>query len=90
MIEDVEPNLAISGRSTKIVVDGYPFSVYIFRVEFASSWTLEVIDHKNKSYVWDEKFQSEAEAWHMAVEEITAVGAIGFMRGNNVIPLRRD
>lgn len=58
MIEDDEPNLVTSGKSERIVVHGYPFSIDIFRLEDGTTWTLEVIDHQNTSYAWDEQFGS--------------------------------
>ena len=67
MIEDDEPNLVTSGKSNRIVVDGYPFSIDIFRLETDTTWTLEVVDHNNTSHVWDEQFRSDAEARDVAV-----------------------
>ena len=86
MIEDDEPNLVTSGKSKRIVVDGYPFSIDIFRLETETTWTLEVVDHKNTSHVWEEQFASDAEARDVAVKTIETEGALAFMRGNNVIP----
>ena len=53
MIDD-EPNLVTSGKSQHIVVDGYPFSIEIYRLEDEKIWTLEVVDHENTSHVWEE------------------------------------
>ncbi|MBT9373363.1 hypothetical protein KLP42_25950 [Rhizobium sp. CSW-27] len=89
MIEDDEPNLVTSGKSKRIVVDGYPFSIDIFRLETDKTWTLEVIDHQNTSHVWDEQFESDAKARDVAIKTIEAEGALAFMRGNNVIPFRQ-
>lgn len=89
MIEDDEPNLVTSGKSKRIVVDGYPFSIDIFRLETDKTWTLEVVDHQNNSHVWDQQFESDAEARDVAVKTIEAEGALAFMRGNNVIPFRQ-
>lgn len=89
MIEDDEPNLVTSGKSKRIVVDGYPFSIDIFRLETDTTWTLEVIDHRNTSHVWDDQFESDTEARDVAVKTIDAEGALAFMRGNNVIPFRQ-
>lgn len=58
MNEDDEPNLVSSGKSKMIVVDGYPFSINIFRLETDTTWTLEVVDHNNTSHVWDEAIPS--------------------------------
>jgi hypothetical protein len=87
---DEELNLVTSGKSTRVVIDGSPFSIDIFRMENDTTWTLEVIDQQNTSHVWDEQFQSDAEARDVAVKTIEAEGAIAFMRGNNVIPFRRS
>lgn len=89
MIEDDEPNLVTSGKSNRIVVDGYPFSIDIFRLETDTTWTLEVVDLNNTSHVWDEQFRSDAEARDVALKTIEAEGAVAFMRGNNVIPFRQ-
>lgn len=89
MIDDDEPNLVTSGKSKRIVVDGYPFSIDIFRLETDKTWTLEVIDHQNTSHIWDEQFESDAEARDVAIKTIKAEGALAFMRRNNVIPFRQ-
>ncbi|CAN7467487.1 hypothetical protein LJR221_003089 [Agrobacterium tumefaciens] len=89
MIEDDDPNLVTSGKSKRIVVDGYPFSIDIFRLETYTTWTLEVVDHQNTSHVWDEQFESDTEARDVAVKTIKAEGALAFMRGKNVIPFRQ-
>ncbi|RRN67539.1 hypothetical protein [Agrobacterium deltaense] len=89
MIEDDDPNLVTSGKSKRIVVDGYPFSINIFRLETYTTWTLEVVDHQNTSHVWDDQFESDTEARDVAVKTIKAEGALAFMRGKNVIPFRQ-
>ena len=89
MIEDDEPNLVTTSKSQRIVVDGYHFSIDIFRLETDKPWTLEVVDHQNTSYVWDEQFESDQEARDVAIKTIKTEGALAFMRGNNVIPFRQ-
>jgi len=86
MIEDEEPNIVTSGKSTKVVVDGYPFSIEIFRLETDQTWTLEVVDQDGTSHVWDHQFEIDTEAREAATITIETEGAIAFMRGNNVIP----
>lgn len=85
MIDD-EPNLVTSGKSQHIVVEGYPFSIEIYRLEDEKTWTLEVVDHENSSHVWDEQFQSDKDARNAALQEIEKEGPLAFMRGDNVIP----
>lgn len=88
MIED-EPNLTTSGKSQHVVVDGYPFSIEIYRLETDKAWTLEVVDHEGTSHVWDEQFRSDKDARNAAIQAIEAEGALAFMRGDNVIPFRK-
>lgn len=89
MIENDEPNLVTSGKSKRIDVDGYSFYIDIFRLETDRTWTLEVVDYQNTSHVWDEQFETDAEAQDVAVTTIEAEGALAFMRGTNVIPFRQ-
>ena len=42
--------------------DGITLDVQIYRIP-ASNWVLEVIDEKNTSFVWDDKFDNDADAW---------------------------
>lgn len=88
MTEGEEPNLVTSAKSKRIVVDGYPFSIDIVRLEADKTWTLEVVDHEGTSHVWDEQFTSDTEARDAAINAIEAEGALAFIRGNNVIPFR--
>ena len=88
MIED-EPNLINSSKSQKVVVDSYPFSIEIYRLETDKTWTLEVVDHEGTSHVWDEQFKSDKDARNVALQALEADGAVAFMRGDNVIPFRK-
>ena len=55
MIEDT-PNLVTSGKSQRVLVDGYHFSIEIYRLERQKNWTLEVVDLDGTSHVWEEEF----------------------------------
>ncbi|MGN6363360.1 hypothetical protein [Asticcacaulis taihuensis] len=89
MTEDDEPNLVTSGKSRKIIVDGYPFSIDIYRLETDAAWTLEVVDKDGNSHVWDEPFISDAKARDAAINALDTEGAVAFMRGQNVVPFRQ-
>lgn len=89
MIEE-EPNLVTSGKSQRIIVDGLPFSIEIFRLEEEKAWSLEVVDCKGTSHVWDDQFDSDKDARDAAIQALEAEGAIAFMRGDNVIPFRKS
>jgi len=69
-----------------VVIDGYPFSIEIYRGETEASWILEVVDHEGASHVWDDQFTSDKDARNAAIEAIEAEGAVAFMRGDNVVP----
>ncbi|SFB59566.1 hypothetical protein SAMN03159496_05554 [Rhizobium sp. NFR07] len=86
MFNEQEPNLITSAKSGKIVVDGYPFQIEIFRMETEDLWTLEVVDHHNTSHVWDDQFVSDTDARDLAVKTISTEGATAFIHGNNVVP----
>lgn len=88
-VEDAEPNLVTSGRSSHIEIDGYGFSVEIYRLETELEWTLEVVDADGTSHVWDDRFSSDKDALEEAVRVLKAEGARRFMRGNNIIPFRK-
>jgi len=89
MTDDETPNILTSGKSAKIEIDGYAFSIDIYRLETDQAWTLEVVDHQGTSHVWDEQFPSDGDARDAAMEAIESGGAIAFMRGDNVIPFRK-
>ncbi len=89
MTENKDPNLVTSDKSQRVLVDGYPFSIQIYRLEEGKTWTLEVVDHRGTSHVWDEQFRSDRDARNAAIEALESEGAIGFMRGDNLIPFRK-
>lgn len=88
-MNDDEPNLVRSGQCQRVLVDGFPFSIEIYRLEGERAWTLEVIDHDVTSHVWDEQFAKDSDAKTAALDAIEEEGALGFMRGDNVVPFRR-
>lgn len=91
MTEEDEPNIVTSSKSQRVVVDGYPFSIEIYRLEYEKEWTLEVVDPDNASHVWEETFKSDKDARTEANKDIEAKGAVAFMRGDedNVVPFNR-
>lgn len=89
MIEDDEPNLVTSGKRQDVIVDGYLFSIEIYRLETEKLWTLEVVDFEGISHVWDDQFGSDRDARNAAIQAIEHEGAIAFMRGDKIIPFCR-
>lgn len=90
MVDDDEPNMVNSGKSQRVIVEGLPFSIEIYRLETDKTWTLEVVDHEGTSHVWDDQFESDKDARNTALEAIQSEGALVFMRGDNVIPFRKS
>lgn len=88
MIDD-EPNIVASGKSQRVVVDGYAFSIEIYRLETDETWVLEVVDHEGTSHVWEDQFASDTEARDAAIQALESEGAAAFMRGDNIVPFRR-
>ncbi len=74
-----EPNLIMSDKCKSVLVDGFRFEIEIYRLENQASWTLEVIDAEDASYVWDDKFSSDQDALDTAVDILNNEGALGFM-----------
>ena len=83
------PDVVISGKSQDVVVDGYRFSIQIYRLESDKTWTLEVVDQDGTSHVWEEEIKTDREARNIALQEREKEGAVAFMRGSNVIPFRQ-
>lgn len=89
MTED-EPNMITSSKSQRLAVDGYVFSIEIYRLETDSTWILEVVDHHGTSHVWENQFSSDKDARTAALEALESEGAVAFMRGDNVVPFRKS
>lgn len=87
---DDEPNLISSSKSQRVVVDGYLFSIEIYRLDTDKTWTLEVVDHEGTSHVWDEQFKTDRDARNAALEALEREGVIAFMHGNNIVPFRQS
>lgn len=85
---EVETNLITSSKSQRVMVDGYPFSIEIYRLKNEKMWALEVLDFEGTSHVWDEQFKSDKDARNAAANELETKGATAFMRGDNVNPFR--
>lgn len=85
-----EPNLVISSASRRIVEDGVPFEVNIYKLEGGDGWSLEVVTEEGTSIVWDDLFEDDRAAFEEATKTIRSEGAVAFANGgSNVIPLKR-
>lgn len=85
-----EPNLVISSASQRVVVEGVPFKVDIYKLEGGDGWSLEVVPEDGTSIVWDDLFDDDKTAFEEALATIKKEGPVAFVRGDeNVIPFRR-
>ncbi len=90
MPTDREPNLVTSGMSKKIVEDGIPFDVQIYKIEGTEGWSLDVVTTDGTSIVWDDLFQDDGVAFQTAVDTIREEGALAFQNGgDNVVPFKQ-
>ena len=77
-------------RSERIAVG---IKVLIFRMDARSDWMLWLVGETGRPIVWDQVFDSEAEAYSefekfMREEAMSALDK-GYSDGSNVIPFRR-
>ena len=85
-----EPNLVISSASRRIVEDGVPFKVDIYKLEGGDGWSLEVVTEDGTSIVWDDFFEDDRAAFEEATKTILSEGAVAFANGgSNVIQFKR-
>lgn len=89
MIKDYEPDLVLSARSQRVLVDNHPFSIEIYRLQTEGNWTLEVVDADGTSHVWDGQFPTDEDAMNTALNALHGEGAEAFMTGDTVVNFRR-
>jgi hypothetical protein len=81
-----DPNITYSGLSREVQVDGSDLQIEIYRLEHRKYWTLEIIDEKGTSTVWDDSFGTDQEALDEAQKTILKEGIGAFHDSGNVIP----
>jgi len=81
-----DPNLVLSGLSKNVLVEGIDLRIEICRLEHEREWTLEVVDDKGTSTVWDDVFATDQEALNEALKTIREEGLAAFRDNGNVIP----
>lgn len=84
-----DPNLIKSSLSRKISCDGMTVQVEIYRLEDHPGWSLEVVNDKGTSTVWDELFDTDDAADAAFRETVTTEGMSAFLDSAAVIPFRR-
>lgn len=58
-----DPEIIYSPLCRSFTKDGITVEVNIFRIENGEGWSLEVVNSANTSTVWDDLFETDAEAY---------------------------
>ncbi len=84
-----DPKIVESGLSRTVTKDGVTVEVSIIRLEGETEWSLEVVNDKNTSIVWDDLFASDDEAYAEFERTVADEGIRTFLDSGKVIPFRR-
>ena len=88
-MEDRDPNLVRSGLSGLVTKDRVTVEVEIYRLEDEPGWSLEVVNDKGTSIVWNDLFSSDRDAYDEFLRTAAEEGMSTFLDNANVIPFRR-
>jgi len=83
------PNIVTSGLSGSVTRDGITVDVNIVRLEDQLGWTLEVVNAKGTSTVWDDLFNTDEEAYAEFLQTVSDEGIATFLDQATIIPFRR-
>jgi hypothetical protein len=84
-----DPNIVHSSLSRRVTRDGITVEVVIVRLEDESKWSLEVVNAKNTSIVWDELFSTDEDAYAEFERTVAEEGMRTFLDSGKVIPFPR-
>jgi len=88
MIEP-DPKIVNSRLSRTVKKDGVTVEVSIIRLGHETEWSLEVVNDKNTSIVWDDLFESDDEAYAEFQRTVAEEGMRTFLDSGKVIPFPR-
>jgi len=84
-----DPKIITSQLSRTVTKDGVTVEVSIIRLENETEWSLEVVNDRNTSIVWDDLFATDDEAYAEFERTVAEEGMRTFLDGGKVIPFRR-
>lgn len=84
-----DPKIVKSSLSRTVTRDGITLSVEIIRLEGETGWSLEVVNAKNTSVVWDELFATDEDAYAEFERTVAEEGMRAFLDNGKVIPFPR-
>lgn len=88
-MNDRDPDLINSGLSRTVKADGVTVQVEIYRLDDRPGWTLEVVNEKGTSTVWDDLFDTDEAAYAEFRETVETDGMKAFLDSAVVIPFRQ-
>lgn len=88
-MQEREPNIVTSGLSRPIIRDGISIKLEIYRLENEPEWSLEVVNDKGTSIVWDDRFETDDLALAAFEQVVADEGMTTFLDPSNVVPFRR-
>jgi uncharacterized protein len=80
------PNIVYSEFAGRFTQDGVSVEVVIVKLEGGSEWTLEVVNSEGTSFVWDESFLDDHEAYAEFQRTVSEEGMDAFLDQSNMIP----
>lgn len=84
-----DPNFVTSSLSGSQSKDGISVEVNIFRLENENQWTLEVVNEKGTSIVWEDQFADDDTAFRAFGQVVADEGMAAFLDSAKVIPFPR-
>jgi hypothetical protein len=84
-----DPRVNTSRLSRAVTKDGVTVEVSIIRLENETEWSLEVVNDKNTSIVWDDLFVSYDKAYAEFERTVAEEGMRAFLDKGSGIPFRR-
>lgn len=88
-MQEREPNIVTSGLSRRITRDGISVALEIYRLESDPDWSLEVVNNRGTSIVWDDRFATDDLALEAFEQVVADEGMATFLDPSNVVPFRR-
>jgi hypothetical protein len=85
-----DPEIITSRLSRIVKQDGVTVEVSIIRLEHETEWSLEVVNDKNTSIVWDDLFATDEDAYAEFERTVVEEGIRTFLDGGKVIPFRPE
>lgn len=82
-MNDNDPEIIHSGLSGVITRDGITVRVDIYRLAHEQEWHLDVVNELGTSTVWDEPFDSEADAMAAFEQAVADEGMETFLDGED-------